>query len=83
MVSPVGSLQLFVKNSRKKIIIFYYQVMKKVFFSSVSHLDHEEIPVNTIIYGHDRRRSPDLTENAVMTAGMRCLRPGVHRWQIK
>ena len=46
MVSPVGSLQLFVKNSRKKIIIFYYQVMKKVFFSSVSHLDHEEIPVN-------------------------------------
>ena len=46
VMSPVGSLQLFVKNSRKKIIIFYYQVMKKVFFSSVSHLDHEEIPVN-------------------------------------
>ena len=46
VVSPVGSLQLFVKNSRKKIIIFYYQVMKKVFLSSVSHLDHEEIPVN-------------------------------------
>ena len=45
-MSPVGSLQLLVKNSRKKIIIFYYQVMKKVFFSSVSHLDHEEIPVN-------------------------------------